>query len=78
MLRINLKFRQDFENHVILIQLSEQRGDLALSETVVKRVVDILRRDAHARGRLAVKGERDRPGRASAGRSRRRPVPAEL
>ena len=40
-----------FENHVELIGLRINRRDLPLAVGIVKRVVDVLRRDAHpARG----------------------------
>src|SRR5207248_8703494 len=43
---ILLKLRISFEHDVILIQLGKNRGDLALSESVVKRIVDGLRQNA--------------------------------
>ena len=41
--RILLILRRDFENHVELIGLRVDRRDLPLAESVVERVVDILR-----------------------------------
>ena len=43
--RILLEVRYRFQHHVILIQLGEQGRDLALTQGVVKGVVDHLRRD---------------------------------
>ena len=45
-IRILRKLRINFEHHVILVQLGEDGGDLALSEGVVESVVDGLRQDA--------------------------------
>jgi hypothetical protein len=47
--RISLKVGNRFEDHVVLIQLRVQRGNLALAESVVQRLIDHLRRNAHAR-----------------------------
>ena len=55
---ILLKLRIDFHDHVILIQLGEDGGDLALAESVVKSVVDVCGEDAQARSGVAVNGER--------------------
>ncbi len=52
--RIALKFRQRFQDDVILVQLREERGNLPLAERVVERVVNRLRRDAEPRRRHAV------------------------
>jgi len=49
-----LELRPDFKYHVILIQLGEDGRDLALSESVIQRVVDVLRQDAEARRGVAV------------------------
>ncbi len=38
---ILLEVRSDFHYYVVLVQLGENRGDLALAECVVERVVDI-------------------------------------
>ena len=43
-----------FQHHVVLVQLREHGRDLPLAEGVVERVVDHLRRDAEARGGVAV------------------------
>ena len=40
---ILLELRLHFEHHVVLVQLREDGGDLALAEGVVERVVDRLR-----------------------------------
>ena len=39
---------------MILVQLGKYRRDLALAEGVIERVVDRLRRDAKAGGKIAV------------------------
>ena len=54
---ILLKARIHFQNHVILIQLRENRGDLPLAERVVERVVNRRRQNAQSRGRIAVNYE---------------------
>ena len=38
-------FGIDLQHHVVLVQLREDGGDLALAEGVVERVVDGLRRE---------------------------------
>ena len=52
--RILLIVRRHFENHVELIGLRINRRYLPLAEGIVKRVVDILRRDAQPPGRIAI------------------------
>ena len=74
--RILLKLRQDFQHHVILIQLCEQGRDLALAESIVERVVDHLGRDAQPGSGIAIDDQRRLQTRCSAGRWRRRAVPA--
>ena len=49
-----LQLGQDFQDHVIAVELGEILRDLALAEGVVQRVVDQLRLDAVARGGVAV------------------------
>ena len=49
--------RGGLHHHVILVQRLVHGRDLALAEGVVQRVVDQLRRDAEARGGLAVVGD---------------------
>ena len=55
-----LQLRQDLQDHVIAVELGEILRDLALAERVVERVVDQLRLDAVARGRVAVDRQRQR------------------
>ena len=55
---ILLELRIDFHHHVILIELREDGGDLALAEGVVQRVVDIRGQHAEARGGVAIDGQR--------------------
>ena len=55
---ILLILRVHFHHDVILIQRRVHGGHLALAEGIVERIVDQLRRDAEARGGVAV----DRPG----------------
>src|ERR1700731_744479 len=52
-----LELRIHFDDHVILIQLSEDGGDQALAESVVESVVDIGGKNAKARSGVAVDGE---------------------
>ena len=73
---VALQLRQHLQDHVIAVELREILRDLALAEGVVQRVVDQLRLDAEARGRVAVDRQRQRGARRSAGRSRRRAAPA--
>src|ERR1700732_384006 len=47
----------DLQHDVILIQLGEHRGDLPLTERVVERFVNGLRKNAKARGGVAVNDE---------------------
>ncbi len=55
-----LQLGQDFQDHVIAVELGEILGDLALAERVVQRVVDQLRLDAVARGGVAIDRQRQR------------------
>ena len=56
--------RLHLEDDAVQVQLREDDRDLALAERVVERVVDLLRRDAEARRRVAVDRERHlEPGR---------------
>ncbi len=43
---IALELGGDLEDDVVLVELGKDGGDLALTEGVVKRVIDVLRRDA--------------------------------
>src|SRR5204863_2406187 len=52
------EFRINFHNHVILVQGREHRRHLPLTEGIVKRVIDQLRRDVQARRGRAVVNER--------------------
>ena len=54
---ILLESRVHFQDDVILIELRENGGDQALSESVVKRVVNIGRKNAQPRSGVAVDGE---------------------
>jgi len=49
-----LQLGQDFQDHVIAVELREILGDLTLTERVVKRVVDQLGLDAVARGGVTI------------------------
>src|SRR5207302_387371 len=49
-----LELRVDFQQHVVLVQLREDSGDLALAESVIERVVNGLGQNAEARGRVAI------------------------
>ena len=55
---ILLELRHRFQNHMILIQLREERRNLPLTEGVVERIVNGLRRDSQARRCHAVDDER--------------------
>ena len=54
---ILLELRIDLQNDVILIELREDGGDLALAESVVKGVINVRRKDTQTRGRIAIDGE---------------------
>ena len=56
--RIALEFGQRFQHHAVLVRLTVDRGNLALAECVVQRVVDGLHRDAELTGTLAIDGDR--------------------
>ena len=51
------KFVTDFHDHVVLVQLGEDGGDLALAEGVVERVVDVGHGDAETRRSVAIDDE---------------------
>src|SRR6267143_3139804 len=51
---ILLELRIDFHDHVILIELGKNRGDLALAKGIVKRVVNVGWKNPKARSRVAV------------------------
>ena len=53
-----LEVGRDLHDDVVLVLLREDGGDLALREGVVEHVVDGRRRDAEARGGVAVDDER--------------------
>ena len=55
--RVLLELRIDFQDHVILIELREDRGDLALAKGVVERVVDVGGQNAEARSGVAIDRE---------------------
>ncbi len=52
-----LELRPDLKHHVILVQLREDGGDLALAKGVIQRVIDGLRQDAEACRGIAVDDE---------------------
>ena len=54
---ILLELRIDFQDDVILVELSEDGRDLALAEGVVKGVVDVGGENAEARSGVAVDGQ---------------------
>ena len=49
-----LKLRCNFHHHVILVQRPVHRRDLPLSEGIVERIVEGLRRNSHPARRIAV------------------------
>ena len=51
---VALQLRQDFQDHVVAVELGEVLRHLALAEGVIERIVDQLRGDAVARGGVAV------------------------
>ena len=55
-----LQRRIGLQDHAVLVRLGEDRRDDALAERVVERVVDGRRRDAEARGGVAVDLDEDR------------------
>ncbi len=57
---IALELRQRFEDHMVLVELGVHRVDLALSQGVVKSVVDGRRSDTEARRGDAIDDQRDR------------------
>ena len=59
-LRIQLKLRLGFQDHMVLVQLRVHRIDLALSKGVIQSVVDGRGRDSQPRGRRAIDNQRDR------------------
>src|SRR5713226_3447736 len=54
---ILLELRIDLQHYVVLIELRENRGDQALAERVVKRVVDVRGENAQPRSRVAIDGQ---------------------
>ena len=56
-LRVLPILRRHFHDDVILVQGRVHGRNLALAEGVVERIVDILRRQAQARGGVPVDGE---------------------
>ena len=54
---ILLKLRVDFHDDVILVELRKNRGDLALAEGVVERVVNVGRKNTEARRGVTVDGD---------------------
>src|SRR5665213_1296394 len=59
--RVFLKSREGFHNDVVLIQLREQGRDLPLAKGVVKRFINLVRRNSQARRRHPVNDQRDLP-----------------
>src|SRR5258706_7932206 len=55
---ILLELRIDFHDHVILVELGKNCGDLALAKGIVERVVNVCRKNAKSRSGVAVDGER--------------------
>src|SRR5205823_3117915 len=53
-LQIVLELRFDFQHDPKLVRLREDRRDLTLAKGVIECIVDRLRADAEARGRIAV------------------------
>src|SRR5260370_3666403 len=53
-IRILLELRILFQDHVILIELGKNRGDLALAKGIVKRVVNVGGKNAESRGGVAI------------------------
>src|SRR6266481_9598282 len=51
---IGLKLRPYLQHHVILVELREDGRDLALSKSVIERVINGLRQNAKTRGRIAI------------------------
>ena len=56
--RAGLEARVHLQDHVVLVQLREDRRDLPLAEAVVEAVVDVLGRDPEAGRGRAVERER--------------------
>ena len=48
------KFWRNLHDHVVLVELREDGGDLALAEGIVERVVDVGHGDAEARCGVAI------------------------
>src|SRR6267143_177314 len=55
---ILLELRIDFQDHVILVELGKNCGDLSLAKGIVERVINVGRKNSEARGGVAVDGER--------------------
>src|SRR5260370_41807821 len=53
----------DFHNHVVLVQLRKNRGDLALAKGVVERVVNVGRKNTEAGSGVAVDRNRSEKAR---------------
>jgi hypothetical protein len=51
---VGLEVLADFHNHMVLVELGEDGGHLALAESVVERVVNVGHGDAEARGGVAI------------------------
>ena len=62
--RVLLVLGLHLEDDAVEVELREDRRHLPLAERVVERVVDRLRRDAQARGGVAVDGRATSAGRA--------------
>ena len=69
---VGLEVGPDLHHDVVLVELGEDGGDLALAEGVVERVVDVGHGDAQPRRGVAVDDQLSRPGPDPAGRWPRR------
>src|SRR5260370_38206166 len=57
---ILLELRIDFQNDVILVELSEDRGDLVLAKGIVERVVNVGRKNSEGHSGVTVEGRRSK------------------
>src|SRR5258708_18255442 len=55
---ILLELRIHFQDHVVLVELGKNGGDLPLAKSIVKRVVNVGGKNAEARGGITVDGDR--------------------
>src|SRR5260370_32871145 len=77
-IRILLELRIHFQDHVILIELGKNRGDLALAKGIVKRVVNVGVENAQRRGGGTVERDGSEATLAPAGTGRRAKFPDEV